>query len=408
MGGQKGNPLPDRYLVGAVCVRCGRTQRRYDGPCAICGVEGVLDLQFDLPGVRRVLNKRSLARRGPGMWRYRELLPLPAGAALTPLEPGGTPLVETPRLATWADVRRLSIKDESRNPTGSLKDRASVIAVIRARAKRAQTVACASTGNAATSLAGAAASIGLACVIFVPKGLAKPKLAQLLVFGARVIQVEGTYDETWELCQQECQRHGWYNRNAAVNPSLIEGKKTAGLEIAEQSARDSPDWVAVPVGDGCTIAGVWKGLREMHALGMLSRLPRLLGVQAEGARPLVQAFRDQADLEPCQARTLADGIAVGHPRNWRKALAAVRESGGDFIDVSDAALIEAISAAGKLAGLFAEPAGAAGLAGIRAARERGIVARGASTLTLLTGSGSKDVDAALRASQTGIAPPGAS
>jgi threonine synthase len=294
-------------------------------------------------------------------------------------------------------VRRLRVKDESRNPTGSLKDRASAVGVARALMRRARVVACASTGNAATSLAGAAAAVGLRCVIFVPHSAPEPKVAQLLVFGARVIRVAGSYDETWEMCQRACDAHGWYNRNAAVNPSLVEGKKTAGLEIAEQVGDDVPDWVAVAVGDGCTLAGVWKGIKEMHALGFIPRLPRVLGVQAEGARPLMTAFRGDGELVPTGAETIADGIAVGHPRNWRKALAAVRESGGDFVAVPDAALLEAMRESGALAGLFGEPAGVAGIAGLRAAVQEGLVKPRHSVLTLLTGTGLKDTRSALRA-----------
>ena len=158
-------------------------------------------------------------------------------------------------------------------------------------------------------------------MIFVPETAPEPKVAQLLVFGARVIRVRGSYDETWELCQRACARHGWYNRNAAVNPSLVEGKKTCGLEIGEQTGAGVPDWVAVSVGDGCTIAGIWKGLTEMHALGFIPRLPRLLGVQAEGARALVDAFARGDATGTGPARTVADSICVGHPRNARKALA---------------------------------------------------------------------------------------
>jgi threonine synthase len=258
-------------------------------------------------------------------------------------------------------------------------------------------VACASTGNAATSLAGAAASVGLPCVIFVPESAPEPKLAQLLVFGARVVRVRGSYDATWELCQRACTRHGWYNRNAAVNPSLVEGKKTAGLEIAEQCGAAVPDWVAVSVGDGCTIAGIGKGLAEMAALGFVPRVPRLLGVQATGARPLVEAFASGRELVPGPAETLADSICVGHPRNWRKALARVRASRGAFVAVPDEAILEAEREAGRRAGLFGEPAAAAALAGLRQAVADGIVSRRASTLVVLTGSGLKDVRAALRA-----------
>jgi threonine synthase len=217
------------------------------------------------------------------------------------------------------------------------------------------------------------------------------------VFGARVIRVAGSYDQTWELCQRACDAYGWYNRNAAVNPSLVEGKKTCGLEIAEQLGAEIPDWVAVSVGDGCTIAGTWKGLQEMRALGFIPRLPRMLGVQAEGARPLVDAFEQRRDVEAGPAQTLADSICVGHPRNWRKALRAVRESKGAFVAVADEAMLDAMREAGRLSGVFGEPAGVAGLAGLRKAVEKGIVSRRATALAIVTGSGLKDVKSAMRA-----------
>ena len=357
----------------------------------------MLEIEFDLGAARRAINRRTLAARPRDHWRYRELLPLPAGARVGPLHVGWTPVTDAPRLAAWAGLAGLRLKDEGRNPTASFKDRASAVGIARALARGARVVACASTGNAASSLAGAAASVGLKSVIFVPEFAPEPKVAQLLVFGARVIRVTGSYDETWELCQRACAAYGWYNRNAAVNPSLVEGKKTCGLEIAEQLGAEVPDWVAVSVGDGCTIAGTWKGLRDMHALGFIRRLPRMLGVQAEGARPLVDAFEQKRDLVPGPARTLADSICVGHPRNWRKALRAVRESEGAFVAVSDEAILDAMREAGRRSGVFGEPAGVAGLAGLRKAVETGVVSRRATALTVVTGSGLKDVKSALQA-----------
>ncbi|HLA77938.1 MAG TPA: threonine synthase [Vicinamibacteria bacterium] len=386
------------FVSGLTCMRCGqRYARGLDGPCPRCGPEGVLDIEFDLASVKRSLNRRSLAGRSHHLWRYAELLPVPSQARRPPLAAGWTPLLDAPRLAAWAGVRGLILKDEGRNPTASFKDRASAVGVARALARKATVVACASTGNAASSLAGAAASVGLPAVIFVPQFAPEPKVAQLLIFGARVIRVQADYDATWEFCQRACDRYGWYNRNAAVNPSLVEGKKTCGLEIAEQTGAGVPDWVAVSVGDGCTIAGIWKGLREMHALGFIPRLPRLLAVQAQGARPLVDAFREKRDLIPGPAETLADSICVGHPRNWRKALAAVRQSGGTFIAVPDEAILEAMRVTGRLSGVFGEPAGVAGVAGLRLAVKDGIVGRRATALAVITGSGLKDVRTALKA-----------
>ena len=380
------------------CLRCGRAFKRgLDGPCPRCGPEGVLEILFDVRAAGRSLNRRSLKGRAKDIWRYRELLPVSAKGATPPLPVGWTPITSAPRLAPWAGVRTLLVKDESRNPTASFKDRASVVGVTRAVAARARVVACASTGNAASSLAGAAASVGLQAVIFVPEFAPEPKVAQLMIFGARVLRVRGSYDETWELCQRACARHGWYNRNAAVNPSLVEGKKTCGLEIGEQTGTEVPDWVAVSVGDGCTIAGIWKGLGEMRALGFIPHLPQMLGVQAAGARPLVDAFESGRDVTPAAARTVADSICVGHPRNWRKALRAVRSSGGAMVAVPDEAILEAMRAAGRRAGVFGEPAGVAGLAGVRAAVEKGIIGRGESVLAVVTGSGLKDARTAMSA-----------
>jgi threonine synthase len=385
-------------VTGLVCVRCGaRYAGGFDAPCAACGPEGVLDVTFDLPRARRTLTPKALASRPRDMWRYGELMPVPEHAPRPPLTVGWTPIVDAPRLARWAGVRALSLKDEGRNPTASFKDRASVVGVTRALAARARVVACASTGNAASSLAGAAASVGLSTVIFVPETAPEPKIAQLLVFGARVIRVRGSYDATWELCQRACLRHGWYNRNAAVNPSLVEGKKTCGLELGEQTGDSVPDWIAVSVGDGCTIAGIWKGLVEMRTLGFIPRLPRLLGVQAEGARALADAFARGDATGTGPARTVADSISVGHPRNARKALAAVRASKGTFVTVSDDAIVEAIGATGRLAGVFGEPAGVAGIAGLRRAVADGIVGSRARVVAVVTGNGLKDAKAALRA-----------
>jgi threonine synthase len=310
---------------------------------------------------------------------------------------GWTPIADAPRLAAWAGVRALRLKDEGRNPTASFKDRASSVGVARALARKARVVACASTGNAASSLAGAAAAVGLTSVIFVPEFAPEAKLAQLLMFGARVLRVKGTYEEAWELCQRACETYGWYNRNAAVNPSLVEGKKTCGLEIAEQLGSETPHWVAVSVGDGCTLAGIWKGLQEMHALGFIPRLPKMLGVQAAGASPLVTAFREARDLVPTKAETIADSICVGHPRNWRKALRAVSQSQGALVAVPDEAILEAMREAGRRAGIFGEPAGVAGLAGLRQAVRDGIVGRRDTALAVITGSGLKDVRTATRA-----------
>jgi threonine synthase len=334
------------------------------------------------------------ARSDRTQWRCHELLPIRKDAALPGLSPGWTPITLTNSLARHLGLTSLFLKDEGRNPTGSLKDRASAVGVVKAGEKRQKIIACASTGNAASSLAGMAASLGLRSVIFIPERTPEPKVTQLLIFGATVLRVRGSYEQAFQLCQQSCERWGWYNRNCAINPYLVEGKKTVGLEICEQLDWKVPDWVAVAVGDGCTIAGIWKAFREMKILGLIGRVPRMLGVQAEGAAPVTAVFRSGEPLQPVIPQTIADSIAVGAPRNWKKAILGIRESGGVMIDVSDPEILEAMRYTGRLTGIFVEPAAATAVAGVRRAVVEGILGRRASILVVITGNGLKDIRAA--------------
>ena len=325
------------FVRGLRCVCCGATySTRVPYTCPACGIEGILDVEYDYPAIARRLTRAQLAARPElSHWRYRELLPIREDAVLPAVPVGWTPIVEARSLARHVGVRTLNLKDDGRNPSGSLKDRASSIGVVKAREKRRKIIACASTGNAASSCAGMAASMGLRSVIFVPERAPEPKVTQLLIFGATVLRVRGSYEDAFRLCQRTCERMGWYNRNCAINPYLVEGKKTAGLEVCEQLGWDVPDWVAVSVGDGCTLAGIWKGFREMHTLGLIERTPHMLGVQAEGAAPITESYRTGRDVEPMEPHSIADSIAVGVPRNWRKALSAIWESDGLMINVTD-------------------------------------------------------------------------
>ena len=268
--------------------------------------------------------------------------------------------------------------------------------VLHAMQGGAERVACASTGNAASSLAGYAAMAGLPATIFVPERAPAPKLAQLLVYGADVRRVLGSYTQAYELCTAACQQHGWYNRNCAINPYLIEGKKSCGLEIAEQTAADRPEWVVVSVGDGCTVAGIARGLQQMHELGLVQAVPRMLGVQAAAMDPVAHAFEHGELPAPPTGQTVADSIDVPVPRNWRKAVHRVRETGGAFIRVRDEEITDAMLACGSLAGIFAEPAAAAALAGVRRAVRDGVIAEVADVLAVVTGNGLKDIETAIR------------
>jgi threonine synthase len=384
------------FVTGLKCVFCGTVHStRVPYTCPRCGIAGILDVEFDYPAIARRLTRRRLAGRAEqSHWRYRELLPIGADAALPALSVGWTPLTPAAPLARHLGVRTLFLKDDGRNATGSLKDRASSVGVVKAREKRRKIIACASTGNAASSCAGMAASMGMRSVIFVPERAPEPKVTQLLIFGATVFRVRGSYEQAFQLCQQACERWGWYNRNSGINPYLVEGKKTVGLEIGEQLGWQPPDWVAVSVGDGCTIAGVWKAFREMKILGLTERTPRMLGVQAEGAAPITTAFRTGEPMRPIEPHTLADSIAVGVPRNWKKAVLAVAESGGAMINATDEEILEAMRYTGRLTGIFAEPAAATSVAGLRRAVADGTIGRRASVVAVITGNGLKDVQSA--------------
>jgi threonine synthase len=394
------------FVSELVCVHCHKSYRPTgrDMTCPDCEPQdGILETRFDLEAVRTAWQREPLTGRPLNHWRYRELLPLSAESIPQHWPVGWTPILNLPRLAKELGVKQLLVKDEGRNPTASLKDRASSVGVAHALEQRATTIACASTGNAATSLSGHAALAGLPAVIFVPQNAAAPKLAQLLVYGACVFAVAGPYERAYELCSAACAEFGWYNRNCAINPVLVEGKKTCGLEIAEQCAAEGvPDWVAVSVGDGCTIAGIWKGLVEMQALGVIDRLPRLLGVQAAGVAPVLYAVEHDRLPDASDGTTIADGINVQVPRNWRKARKAILDSKGSMVGVSDAAMLTALTKLGRH-GVFGEPAAAAALAGVEEAIGRKIIGAHDRVLAVVTGSGLKDTASAIRAAGQPIA-----
>jgi len=387
------------------CVKCGKVYEAVPG-LTNCECGGILDIVYDYDYIKTQLTKEKLAARSDfSMWRYRELLPVEETTENTPLRVGWSPLYEEPRLAEMLGLARLWIKDDGQNPTASLKDRASAMAVAKAREAGAQVIACSSTGNAASSLAGNAAAAGLKTYIFVPSRAPKGKVAQLLTFGATVISVQGSYEDTFELSRQAIDRWGWYNRNAAINPYLSEGKKTVSLEIAEQLNWQMPDYLAISVGAGCTIAGTWKGLKDLYAIGFIDRLPRLISVQAEGCCPLNRSIADNKPWKPMEENTLADSIAVGVPRNADKALMAIQESNGVVVNVSDAEIMAAQQLLGRTCGVFGEPAGVTGTAGIVKLCRQKRLPQDATVVSVVTGNGLKDVDNAIRAAGEPISIP---
>lgn len=387
-------------MKNVTCARCTECGREYEARPDIttCACGGILDIEYDYGYIKSVLSPADLeACRDYSMWRYRPFLPVEPGSAPTPLRVGWSPLYRTDALAKVLGLRALYVKDDGQNPTASLKDRASAMAVVKALEAGADTIACSSTGNAASSLAGNAAAAGLRTYIFVPARAPKGKVAQLMIFGSTVIAVDGSYEDTFALSKAAIAKWGWYDRNAAVNPYLSEGKKTVTLEIMEQLHWQVPDYIALSVGDGCTIAGAWKGLKDLYAACFIDRLPKLLSVQAEGCCPLNRAIQTGEPWRPMEENTLADSIAVGVPRNAGKALAAIRESGGVAVNVSDEEILAAMRLLGRTCGVFGEPAGVTGTAGVKKALDTGLISPDSTVVSVVTGNGLKDAASALKA-----------
>ncbi len=391
------------YVTGFHCIKCSSAVAYGNAfTCPDCGEQGILDVQYDYDAIASHVHRPADNTLPHDIWRYRILLPVSQDVSLPRLHIGWTPVYDVPRLAKEIGVKELFLKDDGRNPTNSFKDRASAVGVLKAKEFGFGKIACASTGNAASSLAGLSAAVGLKSYIFVPARAPEPKVTQLLIFGATVLRVQGTYEQAFDLCTEACLKFGWYNRNSGTNPFLVEGKKTAGLEIAEQFGKDIPDWVIVSVGDGCTVSGIGKGLREMKRMGFIERLPRLLGVQAEGAHSLLDAFRKGGDLVPAATHTIADSIAVGTPRNWRRAIREIKASQGEMIAVSDEEILQAMRVTAKLGAVFGEPAGVAGIAGLKRAVTDGIVKPHESAVAVITGNGLKDIQSAKQATGAAI------
>ncbi len=409
------------YVLYLECLRCGK---RY-APGAIayaCACRpnvgsdiGTLDVVYDYAAIRAQFAPATLtADPDPAIGRFWPLLPIADRGHLPPLPVGNTPLLHAKRLGASIGLPHLYLKDDGRNPSGSLKDRASAIAVTRAIEEQRPVVATASTGNAAAALAGQAAAAGMATIIFVPKTAPPAKIAQLLVYGSRVLAVDGSYDDAFDLCMAACAEFGWYNRNTGYNPYMTEGKKTVSFEIALQLAQRSskenrnkiadgapaflaPDAVFVSVGDGCIIGGVHKGFKDLLALGWLDKMPRIYGVQSTLSAALANAWRDGAELPaPVHATTRADSISVDMPRDPVKALAAVRESDGAFVLVEDSAILQAILPLARQGAVFAEPAGATAYAGLLQAYCDGLVQAHETLVVINTGNGLKDVAAAMQ------------
>ena len=372
------------------CTECGREYDIAPGTylCPVCHRQQ--EPERPLRGVLEVVPPESAFRRFQESRDPFDLLPVPRRyAPPVPLRP--TPLWQPENLRRHLQVPQLFLKDDTGNPTGSLKDRASALVAAFARQHGIQEVVVASTGNAGSSMAGIGAAAGLKVTLFLPAQAPPAKLVQALQYGARVVPVQGSYDRAYDLSLAYSARTGALNRNTAYHPLTIEGKKTVALEIGLQMPRP-PAHVFVPTGDGVILAGVYRGFQDLQRAGLLPRMPRVYAVQARGSNALARAFREGDFAPPLEPQTLADSIAVGIPRNGYYALKLLRQHGGTVVEVSDDEILEAQRLLASRAGLFAEPAAAAALAGFL--RMRAEIPADEPVVLLITGNGLKDIEAA--------------
>ena len=395
------------------CANCGTRYPDTDASpkCTNCG--GLLDVVHAPPGLdgsqlRALFAKRraeSAGRGGSGVWRYREIVLPAAGDHVVSHPEGNTPLLARERVATWAGVSSLLLKHEGHNPTGSFKDRGMTVGVTQAKRIGARAVACASTGNTSASLAAYAAQAGLPALVFVPAGqVALGKLAQSLAYGAKTLLVRGDFDACLTLVQEASGRLGIYLLNS-INPFRVEGQKTIALEILEQLDWDAPDWLVLPAGNLGNTAAFGKALREAKELGLIGRVPRVAAIQAEGASPFAQSFREHfATRHTMKADTVATAIKIGDPASYERAVETIRYTNGVVTSVTDVEILDA-KAVIDSSGVGCEPASAASVAGVRNLVRDGVIAPSERVVAVLTGNVLKDPGALLRYHQEMSPPP---
>jgi threonine synthase len=356
----------------------------------------MMTIQYDYSAIREGLSKESLASRSPTLWRYNELLPISEKRNTISLSEGYTPLVAAERMGPSLGLSHLLLKDETRLPTGSLKDRCATVSISKAVESGVQAVVVSSSGNGASSMAAYSARAGIACYVFVPAEAPMNKLAQSMAYGARVTKVKGGVAGTDVVAGMVGKQKGWPNLSTATtfNPYALQGQKTGAYEIVEQLGWRAPDWVVLPVGSGNVLAGQWEGFKDLQHLGLIDRVPRLAAVQAAGCAPFTDAFRrglSAAEVKPWEnSQTIAGGVRDEYPFDVELALPALRESGGTAVTVTDREILEVMGSIARSEGIFVEPTGAVAPAGLKRLKEENAINKDDVVVAMLTGSGLKD------------------
>jgi threonine synthase len=368
--------------------------------CKKCG--DLLEIKYDYGELARTLRKSEWKKAPLSVWRYKDFMPINDFSKIVSLNEGGTGLHPCQRLGKQIGIRRLYVKNEGENPTGSFKDRGMTVGVTKAVELGVKSVICASTGNTSASLAAYAAKAGLQCTVLIPSGkIAYGKLAQAMIYGAQVIQVRGNFDQALDVVLKLSEKHRSIYLLNSINPFRIEGQKSLAYEVCDQLNQESPDRVVVPVGNAGNISAIWKGFTEFHKLGFIKELPRMTGIQAVGAAPIVQAIKSGSDeIVPVgKPETIATAIRIGAPVSWKKAVNAIRESHGTAETVTDAEILDAQKMLARLEGLFVEPASASSIAGLKKLVENGEIDKDECIVCVATGHGLKDPDVAVQVSE---------
>jgi len=380
------------------CIGCGASYGLDDViyRCRICG--DLLEVSIDLSRVQERLADGEWRNIPLSVWRYADFLPIGDRSKIVSLNEGGTSLYRCSRLAERLGLRRLYVKFEGENPTGSFKDRGMTVGVTKARELGVSIVICASTGNTSASLSAYAAKAGMQCIVLVPSGkVAVGKLSQAIAHGARIVQIRGNFDTSLKTVFELCARNSQIYLLNSINPFRIEGQKTLAFEVCEQLGVP-PDCMVMPVGNAGNISAAWKGFNEFYETLQVKSRPRMIGVQAEGASPIVDAFRRRGEVVEAldNPETVATAIRIGRPVSWKKALRAIYDSGGFAETVSDEEILEAQRLLAQTEGIFAEPASASPIASLRRLIEQGIIDRSETTVCVATGHGLKDPDVITR------------
>jgi threonine synthase len=368
--------------------------------CKKCG--DILEVKLDYDTTKDMLKKSGWRKIPLSVWRYHDLMPIRDQSIIISLNEGGTGLHRCERLGKALGLKELYVKNEGENPTGSFKDRGMTVGVTKAVELGVKSVICASTGNTSASLAAYAAKAGLQCAVLIPSGkIAYGKLAQAMIYGSRVLQVRGNFDEALEIVLKLSEKHGSIYLLNSINPFRIEGQKSLGYEICEQLDNEPPDRLIVPVGNAGNISAIWKGFTEFYNLGFVKTLPKMTGIQAAGSAPIAEMIKNGSnEIKPVSnPETVATAIRIGAPVSWKKAIKAIRDSGGTAETVTDEEILEAQKMLSRLEGLFVEPASASSIAGLKKLVENGIINKDERIVCVTTGHGLKDPDIAVRMSE---------